>query len=655
MNNKFFFILIISIFSLSLFLGIKSVFASSALYQRCEPNVSCVIGEYIFADDGYTPITTDSYCQITITNPSESIIISEENMLDSNDGWYYWSTSTLATPEGMYRTKMCCDVGGVSQRCMDKTFVLGASFEGQKTTLDSTKLNTDLIRQATFDFSGLADAGSATSTLVDAELAEYPDDHWNNYEVVFLTGDNAGTKEVVCDFDRTTYTITLCDATTYTIDSGDKYIISHERKIAHAIWNWADRTITSLGALAADVWNDIYAPIRKLTSRQIGSETEYIAGVTATTTVIQISSQTQAENIYTDTQAMLTRIGESSDVTSSATVFGKIKEIRGAQTSDWKVYLSDFNQVLTGNVYRAKLFVMNYESVLTDAFATPTIVVYDASRNIVVENVSMTKVATGIYEYTYTVAGSATQGVWETEVSATVESGKIIKANDYWEVEGSPAQVLINSISDNSIPTISASVTVSNEGLSGYEYQYEWCIVSAESNACGGGDDTAYSSAAKYINAGTDWNTTLSATVSTAGSYWFKLIVYYGTEISGASLAFNAVVVATPTPTPEIVISGGGGGGSSSTPTPTPTVMEKITGAFCTIFPCETINNILSRLFGIETRASTLELRFTQLENRIIQLLSVAPASIQTQPQEKVIIRKPIESVPKSRAKIRLE
>jgi hypothetical protein len=651
MNNKFFLIFIISIFSLSLFFGIKSVFAIPSIYQRCEPNTSCVIGEYIFSDDGYTPITTDSYCQITITNPSESVILNGQAMTDANDGWYYWSTTTLATPEGLYRTKMCCDVGGTSQRCMDKTFVLGTSFEGQKTVLDSTKLNTDLIRQATFDFSGLADAGSATSTLVDLELAEYPDDHWNNYEIVFLTGDNAGTKEVVCDFNRTTYTITLCDAASYTIDSGDKYIISHERKLVHAIWNWTERTITSLGSLAADVWNDVSAPIRKLTSRQIGSETEYIAGVTATTTISQISSQTQAENI-------LTRIGESSDATSSATVFGKIKEIRGSQTSGWNVYLSDFNQVLTGNVYRAKLFVMNYESVLADSFATPTIVVYDASRNIVVENVSMTKVATGIYEYTYTVAGSAVQGVWETEASATVESGKIIKANDYWEVEGSPAQVLINSISDNTIPTISASVTISNEGLSGYEYQYEWCVVSTESNACGGGDDTAYSSAAKYINAGTDWNTTLSATVSTAGSYWFKLIVYYGTETSGASLAFNAVVVATPTPTPEVVISGGGGGGGSSstpTPTPIPTIVDKITGAFCTIFPCETINNILSRLFGIETRASTLEWRFTQLENRIIQLLSVAPASIQTQSQAKVIIRKPIEAVPKARAKIRLE
>jgi hypothetical protein len=203
-------------------------------------------------------------------------------------------------------------------------------------------------------------------------------------------------------------------------------------------------------------------------------------------------------------------------------------------------------------------------------------------------------------------------------------------------------------------------VTISNEGLSGYEYQYEWCVVSTESNSCGGGDDVAYSSAAKYINAGTDWNTTLSATVSTTGSYWFKLIVYYGTETSGASLAFNAVVASTPTPTPAPVISGGGGGGGgggSDLPvsTPKPTVVEKITGAFCTIFPCETINNILSRLFGLETKALTLETRFSQLENRIIQLLSIAPASIQTQPPAKVIIRKPIEVVPKARAKIRLE
>ena len=104
--------------------------------------------------------------------------------------------------------------------------------------------------------------------------------------------------------------------------------------------------------------------------------------------------------------------------------------------------------------------------------------------------------------------------------------------------------------------SITANVTISNEGTSGYEYQYEWCVVSEEDNACGGGDDVFYSSAAKYIQTGEDWTTNLNATVSNTGSYWFKVVVYYGTETSGASQTFTAVEEEE-----EEQPSGGGGGG----------------------------------------------------------------------------------------------
>lgn len=51
-----------------------------------------------------------------------------------------------------------------------------------------------------------------------------------------------------------------------------------------------------------------------------------------------------------------------------------------------------------------------------------------------------------------------------------------------------------------------------------------------------------------------DFNTILTASVPNAGNFYFKMIVYFGTESSGASRSFSATKIET---------GGGNGGGSS--------------------------------------------------------------------------------------------
>lgn len=134
----------------------------------------------------------------------------------------------------------------------------------------------------------------------------------------------------------------------------------------------------------------------------------------------------------------------------------------------------------------------------------------------------------------------------------------------------SPAQVVINAIPSTTIPTITANITITNEGATDTEYQYEWCVVSDITNPCGGGDDIFYGSAAKLIAAGQNWNTTKDATVSVPGTYYFKLVVHYGTNYSTASQIFTAVAPGG---------GGGGGGGSSSAPPPTISSSNSCNGA----------------------------------------------------------------------------
>ncbi len=258
------------------------------------------------------------------------------------------------------------------------------------------------------------------------------------------------------------------------------------------VWGYSGRTLTSLSAVASDIWD---ATTRTLTS-------------------ITLSSQ-----------------------------------------SPWSVGMSDFGTISAGDTYRSTVTTI-YNGSLSDSANIPTITVYDPNRNVVVNAAPMTRTSTGTYEYAYTTSVGATGGVWESVVSATVETGKTLPGNDYWNVTTAPPQVIILDMNSTIVPNISANVRITNEGDAPYEYQYEWCIVTNQSNSCGGGDDTYYASAAKLINPGDNFDTTLTATVSNPGTYYFKVAVYYGTEKSGSSRQFVATSASSPPP------SNGGGGGS---------------------------------------------------------------------------------------------
>jgi hypothetical protein len=125
--------------------------------------------------------------------------------------------------------------------------------------------------------------------------------------------------------------------------------------------------------------------------------------------------------------------------------------------------------------------------------------------------------------------------------------------------------VLIQSFSGLIIPTIGTVIRITNEGSSAYEYQYTWCVTDSALNLCGGGNDVFSSTAAKLIQPLENFDTTLSSTVSTAGSYYFHVDVLFGSDSSTANQSFTAVTDSTPPPTGGG--GGGGGGGGAFTPT----------------------------------------------------------------------------------------
>jgi len=672
----------------------KAVFAASALYPICEPGTSCAFGEFIFADDGYTPIATDGFCQFTVTDPTDAVLVNGDNMSHKSDGWYYYNFSAPAL-EGVYRSKICCDTGS-NRRCLDKTFVVGTSLAGLPAKIWSYS--------------------SRTLTSLGALAA----DIWNNAFAPnrTLTSRQIGADEYLAGVSTSTVVNqvasaaqaenlqTELDAVKSETDLiyGDTQSISSETDVLAAKWGSSSAAdiINGLNSVQAKVGAStdatssatIFGRIKYLQGSLPPSQSALLQEVyDLASSTLTAASETQAELGYHGTSttayadlrlvksainALAGNVGSPADSTSTDSLFGRIKQVRTSQQKVWTVYLSNVQQVLAGNTYRAKIWILNNESVPTDPYNVPLITLDDASRNIVAQNVAATRISAGIYEYTYNVAGTAMQGNWETQATTQVEPGKTIETSGYWEVQGSPAQVKINSITDNTVPSISANVIFTNEGLAGYEYQYEWCVVANQNNPCGGGDDTFYSSAAKYLDAGQNWTTDLSGTVPSGGTYYFKVVVYYGTEKSGASQVFSAIVPGAScgdgicgsgencnncSADCGYCAGGGGGGGSIATvPAPATNVPPAVTSTensnlFADIWTA--IKGILARLTGLETRADTLtagisslEDKFSDLNNRVVSLLKPAPPQII---QRQVIVRKPIATVPTPRAKVRLE
>lgn len=121
----------IGIIPVLMLIMVTTVSAIPAMYQRCEVDTNCTLGEFVF-DDSYSPIT-DQICTLDMAYPNGTLSLNDELLTNHTDGWHS-HIANLSTdyPEGLYRTYICCDdAGDVS--CIDKTFVLGISFDALET------------------------------------------------------------------------------------------------------------------------------------------------------------------------------------------------------------------------------------------------------------------------------------------------------------------------------------------------------------------------------------------------------------------------------------------------------------------------------------------------------------------------------------------
>ncbi|MDO8557778.1 MAG: DUF2341 domain-containing protein [bacterium] len=249
----------------------------------------------------------------------------------------------------------------------------------------------------------------------------------------------------------------------------------------------------------------------------------------------------------------------------------------------WSAPASDGGSSITDYVVEYKLTIGGTWSVFADGLATST-------------TATVTSLSDGTsYDFRVSAVNNIGQGSSSASVMAT---------------PGEPAQVLIQIFSDLTTPSIGTAVRITNEGSVDYEYQYTWCVTASAGVPCGSNNDVSSATAAKLIGAGQNFDTTLASTVLTPGSYWFTIIVVYGSASSRATQLFTAVNAA---PSGGGGSEGGGGGGQMNIvlPVPTPSVNTGIASSSSTaITIAHSIAVLKAQLAALKSQLASL---FAQL------------------------------------------
>jgi hypothetical protein len=213
------------------------------------------------------------------------------------------------------------------------------------------------------------------------------------------------------------------------------------------------------------------------------------------------------------------------------------------------VTVSGYPEVETSGTYYAEA---TFTSGGTKANADSVFIsIYDASGSLTVGPAAMSNPSTGVYNYTYTVGASATEGQWETRVNAT-KSSTSYYSNHFWKVVGGPFDVRNIVVKDNVINTLRITVTTENTGGTSKDLTLVWNLTREDTGALlDSGSDTF------AVAANSEKNWTVYPTTTYVGQVRITFLGYYsGTEKAGAYKIFSTTSAAAP----EEVAPGVGGG-----------------------------------------------------------------------------------------------
>jgi len=223
----------------------------------------------------------------------------------------------------------------------------------------------------------------------------------------------------------------------------------------------------------------------------------------------------------------------------------------------YSLSISGYPEVETGQNYYAEASFK--KSGIATASDSIKITLYNSAGTKIVDSVSMTEKETGVYNYSYPVPGSgATEGQWETRVNATKGSTSYY-SNQFWKLVGGVFDVRSIVINDNTVPSLSISVTLENTGGADKDMFLSWNLTKESDQVyLISGLDTV------RVNAYSNKTHTITPSTDYIGQVRITFIGEYSAgEKAGAYKVFSTTS-GNETPAPTTPSGGGGGGGAKA-------------------------------------------------------------------------------------------
>lgn len=196
---------------------------------------------------------------------------------------------------------------------------------------------------------GLVNDTNASTTEFITNLTETASNFYQNQIIVLMNGQNAGISRRIVSYDGTTKKITVDAALPFAPALNDEFVILSQYAVASSggataqeIWEYTTRSLTTpaLGggaflATKTDI-DAIAADITYIKNKvdSIYTDTQYIRGVVDN--ILAKWDTYSAADIMADLDTVKTRIGQSTDASSTDTLFGRTKYLQekwGVQTA----------------------------------------------------------------------------------------------------------------------------------------------------------------------------------------------------------------------------------------------------------------------------------------------------------------------------------
>ena len=170
---------------------------------------------------------------------------------------------------------------------------------------------------------------------------------------------------------------------------------------------------------------------------------------------------------------------------------------------------------------------------------------FDPIGNLILDNVSMSKISTGLYFRSYTTSSSSTQGNWKWVVTATKVPNTITK-EVFTRLVGGPFDVRSITVLDYTVPDLAVAVEIENKGNAGQDVTVEWKLSRVDtSEILASGADTI------FVPANSVKQHVVYPSTSYVGDVKITFLVYYsGTEKAGAYATFTTFLPTTTTTLP---------------------------------------------------------------------------------------------------------